>query len=166
MTRWILHLFVVLMLWCNNGIAQTNWLHAAPKAGELPFEVAIEYKKSDVGKHLDSLQWIKAGLQKLEAYNGLFKYYLNGYVPSGTDTLYILSRVHTEELIQWVCLFDKNGVLSDYIMAAYDNSEGFLIRETKLLPNGLIEVNEYSEIEGTEEQFKFTINGLKFRKSN
>ncbi|HRN79176.1 MAG TPA: hypothetical protein PKY29_02730 [Ferruginibacter sp.] len=166
MGRWFRIWTLLLILFGYNGYAQTHWLQDIPKVGKLPLKISIEYKSADKGIQIDSLTWNQAGLQALELYNETFRYFVRESVTAENTNVYIISRIHSEEQKYWVCLFDKSNRLSDFLLAAYDNSEGFLTRESRILPQGYIEITEYSEFEGSEEQWKYSINGLKFKKVN
>lgn len=162
MKTWIY--ILSLLIYCNIGYAQTNWLQSVPEVEKKMLKLCGSDHFLKGEKPITADTWKQADLHLLEPYNAAFQYTLRAYVKIGNTKVYIIFRNHTEEKILWLCLFNEHQRLSDYLMAAYDNSEGFLTRETRFLPNGTLEITEYSEFEGTDEKLLFTISGLKFKK--
>ncbi|MPQ48261.1 hypothetical protein GCQ56_14755 [Marinifilum sp. N1E240] len=95
------------------------------KSIELPIIDSIGHILNSQSIVIDSTSWNNLELDTLEKFNEQFNYSIRGYWKIQNSKILLIKRASTEENIHWVVLFYEN-TLSDWLMTAYDNSEGFL----------------------------------------
>jgi hypothetical protein len=107
--------------------AQTDLdnLLAEVKTIELPFTDSIRVGSNSELNDIEINDWDNLGLDSLEKYNKDFKYFILGYWDYKNTRLLLIERAYIEENIHWLCIINENKI-TDWLMTAYDNSEGFL----------------------------------------
>ncbi len=90
---------------------------------EIPFTDSTGYTNADAITLAED-EWEQFQLNTIEPYDHQFIYQVHGYRAINKCTLILISRNHSDEMIHWIAIYNKNRELIDVIRSAYDNSEG------------------------------------------
>ncbi|WP_299683246.1 hypothetical protein [uncultured Tenacibaculum sp.] len=144
--RFTILLFVFLLLNCKEQ-DQKGFIFSI---SEKSIENYTPLNRTKLPKDL----WRKHGLFNIESYNTDFSYYIS----HKSDSLKIIERIYDTENNTWLCLVNKNGFYLDHMQVAYDNAEGFLTVESKMIDKTIIVKtwNDFSDIKQTIDSIKIT----------
>lgn len=144
-------IFVFYLAVCN---AQTDFdnLLADVKTIELPFVDSIRIGLNSDLKDIEINVWADLGLDSLEEYNKNFEYSILGYWDYKDTRLLLIERAYIEENIHWLCLINENK-LTDWLMTAYDNSEGFLNIYSQIDTN-MLKINTWNDFAENKQTIK------------
>lgn len=155
-------LCVMLLSFCTAQ-AQSNIFVSSYMISKLPYKDVIEVNQPKNALPINQKNWEAHDLQKLEDFNPDFKYFLKGYVIIGKQKVFIICRDYAEESINWMVLLNDDFLLADFIVTAYDNSEGAMSKKSDVLSNGNIVVH-VSDIYADEvKKEMYEIQGGKFK---
>lgn len=112
--------------------------------------IGIDFKTNKL--NIDETSWKKLGLDKLEIYNSNFSFAFTGLVIINDIKLFFIERAYNEENIHWILVVNNENQIIDFLMTAYENSEGFLSIRSEIESDKIIikEFNEYAEINPNE----------------
>ena len=124
---------------------------------------SISYEETPNAYTLSEKDWATNKFDSLEAYQSDFQYAIIGQKPSGDMTLLLVARSYEEENVHWLCLMNSQYQLADWIQTAYDNAEGFLLKQSNIEEERIVvtEWNDFAEVQEKKVMFKLTKEGFK-----
>ena len=127
-----IHHSIFLILFYLTGFPQSNSPNPITVIDSIGSPFAFQKIK------LNSEKWQAMGLDALETYQSYFDYSIINKFEILDSNIYIVERTSSNEECHWTCIINNDEKLLDWIITAYDNTEGFAFTSTSIQEDKLV----------------------------